>query len=78
LPFSITTPSGQGAHHVLDAAEIDRHVELVARKLVGRHHHPALPGVPVNEPALARVAQLAVTSVKLGRDDDFLHGWIRL
>ena len=63
-------------HHVLDVAELERHVEIVARKLLRRHHHLALPGVAVDELALARVAKLAMAGVKLGRDDDLFHCWI--
>jgi len=62
------------AHHVLDLAELDRHVDGVARKLLGRQRHLSVPGVPVDELALAGIAQLAMTSVELRGDDDFLHG----
>ena len=61
------------AHHVLDVAEIERHVEVVAREFLGGNRDLALPGVPVNELALAGISQLAVAGVEPGGDDDLFH-----
>ena len=61
------------AHDVLDLAKLQRHVDVVAREFLGGDRHLAVPGVPVNEFALAGIPELPVAGVELGRDDDLFH-----
>ena len=63
----------QVAHDLLDVAEVQRHVEIVARENLAGDGDVAAPRMAVNETALAGVAQLAVTGVELRVDDDLLH-----
>jgi len=61
------------AQDVLEVAEVERHVDLVAREFLGRDDDRALPGVAVDEAALAWIADLAVPGVEAGVDGDLFH-----
>jgi len=58
----------------LEITEVDRHIEVVSRKLLRRNRNRSVPRMTVNEPALARVLKLPVCRVKIAVGDKLFHG----